>query len=52
MYDNIKISKNFGIGIKKNNLSATLHSRYGLDLNATVQYTRPLPENLFLTIKT
>jgi hypothetical protein len=52
MYDNMKISKNFGIGIKKNSLSATLHSRYGLDFNATIQYTRTLPKGLFLTIKT
>lgn len=52
MYDNSRIAKNFGIGIKKNGLSATIHSRYGLDLNATIQYTKSLPKDLFLTLKT
>lgn len=52
MYDNVVVAPILGVGIKKKDISATLHRRFGLDYNAIVQYTRPLPKGLYLCFKT
>jgi hypothetical protein len=52
MYDDSLFATIFGVGVKKDNLSLTLHNRYGLDINATLQHNKQLINGFNLTIKT
>jgi hypothetical protein len=51
LYDNSQMASSIGCGVKKHGFSGTLHSRIGLDINATLQYTKNLTKNLYLTVK-
>ena len=52
MYDSNMISPLIGIGGRKKEFSATIHRRFGLDYNSVLQYTKPLPHNLYLIART
>jgi hypothetical protein len=51
-YDNNAFAPIFGIGGRKKQYSATFHKRFGVDYNAVLQYSKPLPNNIFLTART
>jgi len=52
MYDNVMESPIVGVGIRRKNLSATLHKRFYASYNAVLEYVHPLRNDLLLAMKT